>query len=129
MSDDDDDLEDEVGLVLAAIDDERPVSGISSNYKRPSSIATSATIVHVHKRDPRPIMIPTVRDQRSQVIYHDKLASTYHTIIKVLLITTQYRHTTSFYEHGFFEQSFPENIFPFSFFPFLLPNINLVNLS
>ena len=86
---DDEDLEDEVGLVLAAVDDDRPLSGISSHYNRATSIATTtATIVHVHKREPVTMMMPAIksdrisRNQNHHVIFHDK-PNSYNTIIKV----------------------------------------------
>ena len=82
---DDEDLEDELGLVLAAVDDDRPLSGISSHYNRATSIATTATLVHVHKREPVTMMMPAVKDRtvhRNHVIFHDK-PNSYSTVIKV----------------------------------------------
>jgi hypothetical protein len=98
----DDDLEDEIEYVLAVtngiasdhhnnyINDDRPLSGImsSSMVSRPSSMASTATIVHVHAQPPVKMM-PTVqrdpsmkRSNSNHVVFHENPAS-YHTIIKV----------------------------------------------
>ena len=73
--------------MLAAVDDDRPLSGISSHYNRATSIATTATLVHVHNREPVTLMIPAVKDRgvTRNVIFHDK-PNSYNTIIKVVIV-------------------------------------------
>ena len=85
--------------ILDDIDDEddRPLSGITSttnatSYFRPSSIATTATIVHIQGQQypttaPSSSMLSSqnVRQngKKNHVIFYDSLAPSYHTLIKV----------------------------------------------
>jgi len=85
LSDDDDNLEEEISLILAAIDDDRPLSGISSVYKRPPSVATTTTtVVHMVDREPRTLTIPAIRDNMEQNIQYDKFPNSFQNMIKVI---------------------------------------------
>ena len=68
-------------------DDDRPLSGITSttaSHFRPSSIATTATIVHIQgQQQPQRAPSPIRQVKKNHVIFYDSLAPTYHTVIKV----------------------------------------------
>ena len=70
-------------------DDDRPLSGITSttahSHFRPSSIATTATIVHIQGQQQRGSS-PVRQVKKNHVIFYDSpLAPTYHTVIKVTI--------------------------------------------
>ena len=70
-------------------DDDRPLSGITSttaSHFRPSSIASTATIVHIQgqQQHPQRAASPTRQVKKNHVIfYDDPYAPSYHTVIKV----------------------------------------------
>ena len=75
-------------------DDDRALSGITSttaSHFRPSSIATTATIVHIQGQQQQQ-QPPPVRSQvkKNHVIFYDSLAPSYHTVIKVITKQEKY---------------------------------------
>ena len=86
-------------------DDDRALSGITSttaSHFRPSSIATTATIVHIQGQQQQQQPPPPVRSQvkKNHVIFYDSLAPSYHTVIKVITEQEKYekenKHITLF---------------------------------
>ena len=76
-------------------DDDRALSGITSttaSHFRPSSIATTATIVHIQGQQQQQQPPPPVRSQvkKNHVIFYDSLAPSYHTVIKVITKPEEY---------------------------------------
>ena len=74
-------------------DDDRPLSGITSttaSHFRPSSIATTATIVHIQgQQQPQQAPSPIRQVKKNHVIFYDSLAPSYHTVIKVTTKKTE----------------------------------------
>ena len=72
---------------------------MSSVTSRPASMASTATIVHVHTQPPVKIMPAVQRDpsmkrtNSNHVVFHEN-PTAYHTIIKVLIITRMMGITT-----------------------------------
>ena len=83
-------------------DDDRALSGITSttaSHFRPSSIATTATIVHIqgqqHQQQQAPSPVRQVK--KNHVIFYDSLAPSYHTVIKVTNIGKYKKETNKIY--------------------------------
>ena len=100
-------------------DDDRALSGITSttaSHFRPSSIATTATIVHIQGQQQQQQPPPPVRSQvkKNHVIFYDSLAPSYHTVIKVTK-QEKYQKETNFFKF-FIKQKFLVEI------PFLTVN-------
>ena len=83
-------------------DDDRALSGITSttaSHFRPSSIATTATIVHIqgqqHQQQQAPSPVRQVK--KNHVIFYDSLAPSYHTVIKVTNIGKYKKETNQIY--------------------------------